>query len=126
MLPWAYGGFVKRRYRVTEALAQIPDGQKRFAQVFRHGSLELELYAPIKHDPQTPHRKDEAYIVVSGKGIYVHGDKRDPFGPGDFLFAEAGLSHRFEDFSDDFKVWVLFYGPDGGEAKLRETESDNS
>jgi hypothetical protein len=31
------------------------------------------------------------------------------------LFAHAGVVHRFEDFSDDFVVWVFFYGPDGGE-----------
>ena len=28
----------------------------------------------------------------------------------------AGITHRFEDFSDDLVVWVLFYGPEGGEA----------
>jgi hypothetical protein len=31
------------------------------------------------------------------------------------LFVAAGQTHRFEDFSDDFAVWVFFYGPDGGE-----------
>jgi hypothetical protein len=25
------------------------------------------------------------------------------------------VEHRFEDFSDDLAVWVIFYGPDGGE-----------
>jgi mannose-6-phosphate isomerase-like protein (cupin superfamily) len=37
------------------------------------------------------------------------------FGPGDFLFAPAGSVHRFEYFSRDLTVWVIFYGPDGGE-----------
>jgi hypothetical protein len=27
----------------------------------------------------------------------------------------AGVVHRFEDFSDDLAVWVVFYGPEGGE-----------
>jgi hypothetical protein len=27
----------------------------------------------------------------------------------------AGTVHRFEDFSDDLTVWVIFYGPQGGE-----------
>jgi hypothetical protein len=31
------------------------------------------------------------------------------------LFVPAGVEHRFEDFSDDFAVWVVFWGPDGGE-----------
>ena len=32
------------------------------------------------------------------------------------LFAAAGATHRFENFSDDLTVWVLFYGPEGGES----------
>ena len=26
--------------------------------------------------------------------------------------------HRFERFTDDLVVWVIFYGPEGGEAAL--------
>jgi hypothetical protein len=25
------------------------------------------------------------------------------------------MEHHFENFSDDFATWVIFYGPDGGE-----------
>jgi quercetin dioxygenase-like cupin family protein len=32
-------------------------------------------------------------------------------GPGDLLFAAAHAPHGFEAISDDFTVWVLFYGP---------------
>jgi hypothetical protein len=32
------------------------------------------------------------------------------------LFVPAGAEHRFEDFTDDLTVWVVFYGPEGGEA----------
>ena len=35
---------------------------------------------------------------------------------GTVAFVAAGETHRFEDLSDDFAVWVLFYGPDGGES----------
>ena len=27
----------------------------------------------------------------------------------------AGVVHRFEDFTDDFATWGMFYGPEGGE-----------
>jgi hypothetical protein len=37
------------------------------------------------------------------------------FGSGDMLFVPARMEHRFEDFSDDFATWVMFYGPAGGE-----------
>ena len=109
----------KRRVTMTEAFARIPGPRgERFAKVFEHGSLEVELYAPRGRDPQTPHTRDEVYVVVQGSGSYVHGENREGFGPGDFLFAPAGLVHRFEDFTDDLVVWVLFYGPEGGEKNV--------
>lgn len=93
--------------------AYLTPGGSKLA--FEHGTLTVKVYAPRGTDPQTPHTRDEAYVVISGSGTFVHGERRDAFGPGDFLFAAAGVVHRFEDFTDDFAVWVLFYGPEGGE-----------
>ena len=110
----AVGGL---RTTVAEALQSLPgpDGE-RFAKVFGHGSMEVEVYAPRGNDPQTPHARDELYVVVSGNGEFVNGPGRHPFGPGDVLFVPAGVEHRFENFTDDLLVWVVFYGPEGGEA----------
>src|SRR6185503_5001022 len=101
---------------VTEALERLPgpDGQ-RFATIFQHGSLLVEIYAPRGKDPQKPHTRDEIYFVATGTGDYVCGDSRQQFGPTDLLFAAAGVEHRFENFSEDLTVWVIFYGPEGGE-----------
>ena len=97
-------------------LAKLPGKQgERFVAAFNHGTLEVELYAPRGHDAQTPHVRDEVYVVVSGIGEFVVETERHRFGPGDFLFVAAGIPHRFEKFSDDLAVWVLFYGPVGGE-----------
>ena len=52
---------------------------------------------------------------LSGSGFFTHGETREPFEPGEALFVPAGDTHRFEDFSDDFAAWVVFYGPKGGE-----------
>ena len=99
-----------------DALAQIPSADgKRFAELFKHGTLSVEIYAPLGSDTQQPHTRDEAYIVVHGTGDFVFGDTRAKFGPGDFLFARAGVVHRFENFTDDLAVWVIFWGPEGGE-----------
>ncbi len=81
----------------------------------RHGSLTVRYYAPKDTDPQQPHDQDEVYVIASGAGMFVNGDHRVPFGPGDVLFTLAGQVHRFENFSDDFATWVVFYGPRGGE-----------
>jgi mannose-6-phosphate isomerase-like protein (cupin superfamily) len=109
---------------VLDALERLPGPHgERFATVFKHGTLEVEIYKPSAVDPQTPHTRDEAYIVVSGSGIFVNGESREPFGPGDFLFVPAGVEHRFEDFDDDLLVWVLFYGPEGGEATATDEDA---
>ena len=97
------------------ALANEPAGLP-YMTLFRHGSLEIEIYRPIGVDHQTPHTRDEIYVVIAGGGDFVCAGYRRPFLPGDVLFAPAGAVHRFENFSADFSTWVFFYGPDGGEA----------
>jgi len=32
-------------------------------------------------------------------------------GPGDMMFAAAYTPDSYDQFSDDFSVWVVFYGP---------------
>lgn len=118
----------RRQISVAEAMRKLPGpAGERFAPVLEHGSLVVEIYAPRSHDPQTPHTRDEIYVVVQGQGEFVNGPDRMTFVPGDVLFVPAGVVHRFENFTDDFIVWVFFYGPEGGEpATLPPTEKEAS
>ena len=100
-------------------LLPTPDG-KRSVALFEHGTLQVKLYAPRGVDPQSPHTRDEIYVIARGTGWFVNGEARHRFAPDDVLFVPAGIVHRFEEFSDDFAVWVFFYGPEGGE--LEESE----
>ncbi|HET6863395.1 MAG TPA: cupin domain-containing protein, partial [Pyrinomonadaceae bacterium] len=84
--------------------------------IFKHGSLLVEIYAPRGTDPQKPHTRDEVYVVVNGTGEFVCGESRQNFAPSDILFAAAGVIHRFENFTEDLTLWVIFYGPEGGES----------
>jgi len=88
----------------------LPAG-RRSAEAFVDSDLEIRLYAPKGHDPQTPHDRDELYIVAAGNGHFRLRDTVTPVAPGALLFAAAHEIHRFEDFSADFAVWVVFYGP---------------
>ena len=105
----------KRHVAAAEGLKQAAADKGRYAVVYRHGTLEAGVYAPRGADPQQPHTRDEVYVVQTGTGWFVNGGARHRFQPGDFLFVPAGVEHRFEDFSDDLALWVLFYGPEGGE-----------
>jgi len=86
-----------------------------YGVLLEHGSLEIGYYRPHDTDNQQPHEQDEVYIVQSGTGRFRVADELRPFEAGEALFVPAGVEHRFEDFSDDFAAWVIFYGPQGGE-----------
>ena len=107
---------------VQEMLARIPGPPSTryplgepFATAFRHGTMSVELYTPRGRDLQTPHAQDELYIVATGRGEFSLAGERMTFGPGNVLFAPAGVEHRFENFTADFATRVVFYGPQGGE-----------
>ncbi len=105
---------LKRTLAQGMAALPGPNGERSVA-VLEHGTLQLKVYAPRGADHQQPHTRDELYIVAQGSGEFVSAEQRIPFDAGDALFVAAGKAHRFEKFSDDFLVWVVFYGPEGGE-----------
>jgi len=84
--------------------------------IFSRGSVAVEFYAPEGEDPQKPHTRDELYFVARGSGLFFDGTDRLPVEAGAFLFVPAGRLHRFESFSSDFAVWVVFFGQEGGES----------
>ena len=98
------------RLSLAAALAVPPPAGRRSSEVFVDGDLEIRLYAPKGRDPQTPHDRDELYIVAAGHGNFRVGDGVEAFAPGALLYVAAHETHRFEDFSDDFATWVVFYG----------------
>ncbi|MDB5483599.1 MAG: cupin [Caulobacteraceae bacterium] len=105
-------------FSLRGAEARLPDGpgSMRFRYSLRHGTMKLGLYAPRGQDDQTPHDQDELYWIVSGSGFFLKNGEREPFAPQDVIFVEAGADHRFVDFTPDFAAWVIFWGPEGGEA----------
>ena len=105
-----------KRMTVAAALESVRESDDgAYGVLLERGSLQIGFYRPIGVDPQQPHDKDEVYIIQSGTGHFVLGSQRQPFSPGEALFVPAGVVHRFEDFSEDFAAWVIFYGPAGGE-----------
>jgi mannose-6-phosphate isomerase-like protein (cupin superfamily) len=109
------GGCLKIDF--SDALRRLPGPQgEHNVALFEHGSVVVKLSQPRGPDLQAPHSRDELYVVAQGSGEFVCNGARQSFSSHDILFAAAGTAHRFENFSDDFAVWVLFYGPEGGEA----------
>ncbi len=84
-------------------------------EALTHGSMSLLLFAPKGYDYQTPHEQDELYFVCEGHGVLEIEGKPFSFDQGDVLFVAARKQHRFTSFSDDIKLWAVFWGPPGGE-----------
>lgn len=86
-----------------------------FATVMAGGTMSVEVFAPRGADLQTPHEQDELYFVQAGTGEIIINGQRFEAAAGDAFFVAAHVEHRFENFSEDFLTWVVFYGPPGGE-----------
>ena len=100
---------------VEQAAAQLArEKDAAFTVLMRHGTMQVEYFAPKGLDRQTPHRQDEIYVIASGESRFYRAGAYIACRKGDVLFVPAGMEHRFEDFSDDFATWVIFYGRDGG------------
>ena len=103
------------RLTINNVLKKLEKEGSIHEELFKHGSMSVEIYKPVGEDKQKPHTRDEVYVVASGAGFFVNGESREKFETGEVLFVPAGVVHRFEEFTDDFLAWVFFYGPEGGE-----------
>ena len=96
-------------WRLDDA-ARAAATDRRYATIDSPVGSELGLYAPRGSDPQAPHDRDEYYVVARGDGQFVRDGEVMTFGAGDALFVPAGMAHRFQSFSDDLLLWVVFVG----------------
>src|SRR6516164_7923436 len=104
--------------RFSEARPQLPLASGAHSLSFlKRGTADVKLAVRPAVPPTllTPHAQDEIYVVVRGRGVLFHDGRRDAFESGDLMFVTAAVEHRFEDYSDDLAVWVIFYGASGGE-----------
>src|ERR1700759_4988923 len=94
---------------LAAALA-LPRTPGRSAEVVVDGDLEVRFAARPPNGPQLPPEREELYFGAAGTGRYRVMDEVSAVGPGDVLFCAAHVAHGFEEISEDFSVWVIFYG----------------
>ncbi|QXH43919.1 cupin domain-containing protein [Pseudomonas xanthosomatis] len=93
-----------------EAAQRLKASDDLFHILFKRGDFSMELFAPRGSDTQQPHAQDEIYVISSGRSSFRRADQVVSVQAGDTLFVPAGVEHRFFDFSDDFRTWVIFFG----------------
>jgi mannose-6-phosphate isomerase-like protein (cupin superfamily) len=76
---------------------------------FEKRGVSLVFFAPRGIDHQTFHEEDEFYFIARGSGELIVEDERTPFTAGDVFFVEAHRTHHFDNFTDDFATWAIFF-----------------
>lgn len=108
---------MKFHITIEEAVKQLETEEyNRFTTLMKHGTMSIEYYAPKDIDHQTSHNQDEIYVIASGNATFFRNGERVSCSTSDVLFVPAHMEHRFENFSDDFATWVIFYGKESGES----------
>jgi quercetin dioxygenase-like cupin family protein len=97
-------------------LPQINDERKQSGKLYREflriPALSAGLYvlAAGATDQQSPHKEDEMYYVVRGKGRMLAGGEDQAVGAGSVIFVAADVEHRFYDISEEL-VLLVFFAP---------------
>ena len=110
---------VKAKFPVEESMSALKRSGNLFAELFRDKNITVEIYKPERMDLQAPHDRNELYMIISGSGNFRMNDEVSQFKTGDLLIVPQGAIHRFENFTEDFATWVIFYGP-------RKVETENN
>jgi mannose-6-phosphate isomerase-like protein (cupin superfamily) len=86
------------------------DSGEAYLQFLNQGSMSLGLYALAAGatDMQTPHREDEIYYVVAGRGVIDVAGERQPVQAGSIIFVAKDVEHRFVDIAEDLSILVFF------------------
>lgn len=76
---------------------------------FEKDEVKLVFFAPSGTDYQTFHDEDEFYFIARGSGKLVIADEIFDCTAGDAFFVAAKVPHHFENFTEDFATWAIFF-----------------
>ncbi len=101
-------------FDITELERQRGKSGKRYQEFLRVASMSAGLYVlPAGgEDPQSPHREDELYYVVRGRGKVRVGTEAHTVSAGSVIFVAANVKHEFYDIEQELAVLVFFAPPE--------------
>ena len=101
-------------FHIDELLRDRAGRGKLYFEFLRVPAMSAGVYVlgAGARDPQKPHREDEMYYVVRGRGRMEigSGDTREDaeVRAGSVIFVEAECEHRFHDIAEELEVLVFF------------------
>lgn len=86
-----------------------------YFEFLREASMSIGRYVlPAGgRDPQSPHTEDEAYYVVGGRATIRIADDAYPVEPGDVVYVEREVDHRFVEIEEPLELLVFFAPAEG-------------
>ncbi|MYT19547.1 cupin domain-containing protein [Streptomyces sp. SID7760] len=103
-----------KSFRLDELEAERLANDGAYLQFLRERNMSVGLYAldAGQSDPQQPHRQDEVYFVVSGRGSITVGEETTTVARGSVVYVPAGMVHKFHHITEDLRVLVVFSPPE--------------
>jgi quercetin dioxygenase-like cupin family protein len=81
-----------------------------YLEFLRETSLSAGVYVLTVGgiDGQSPHKQDEMYYVLKGKGRMRAGSQDQSVTRGSLIYVAAEVDHRFYDIEEELTVLVFF------------------
>ena len=105
---------INTSFDVSRLLSQQKNTGKPYLEFLRVPALSAGIYVlqAGAEDRQQPHREDEIYYVIRGRGhfrVVDNGAARDQVvEAGTILYVAGHSEHRFHDITEDLVLLVLF------------------
>ncbi|MBQ0983299.1 cupin domain-containing protein [Streptomyces sp. F63] len=101
-------------FRLDELDGERAANEGAYLQFLRERNMSAGLYAldAGSTDPQQPHRQDEIYFVITGRGSITVGTETTTVARGSVVYVPAGVPHKFHHISEDLRVMVVFSPPE--------------
>ena len=96
-------------FELPRLFAERPAGHNYF-ELIHVPAMSAGLYVlqPGEPDKQQPHREDELYYVVGGRGAIRVGTEDHAVASGSAVFVPAGVEHHFHSITAELQVLVVF------------------
>lgn len=97
-------------FNIAETEKHRQQSGKRYLEFLRVPALSAGVYVlPAGGtDAQSPHKEDEVYYVVRGRGRMRAGSEDQIVSQGNIIFVAAGVEHRFYEIAEELMVLVFF------------------
>jgi mannose-6-phosphate isomerase-like protein (cupin superfamily) len=97
-------------FELADLLAAQGKSGRLYHEFIRQESMSIGLYvlAAGGQDPQQPHREDEAYYIIRGKGTIRVADEDRPVQAGTTVFVAKSVEHRFHSIEEELHILVFF------------------